>query len=90
MIDKVILNLDFNQGAIWISNQETGEPMIGIAVIGRNKEIAIINKKISDLYFSYYLSLIYMVSLIYAKWYIKRFSLKPTQILMWNNKHNYK
>ncbi len=41
--------------------------MIGIAVIGRNKEIAIINKKISDLYFSYYLSLIYMVSLIYAK-----------------------
>lgn len=54
MIDKIILDLDFNQGAIWISDQETGEPMTGIDVIDRNKEIAIINKKISDLYSSYY------------------------------------
>lgn len=54
MIDKVILDLDFNQGAIWISDQETGEPITGIEIIDTNKEIAILNKKISDLYSSYY------------------------------------
>lgn len=54
MKDRVILDLDFNQGAIWISDQETGEPITGIDVIDSNKEIAAINKKISDLYSSYY------------------------------------
>ena len=54
MKDKVILDLDFNQGAIWISDQETGEPITGIDLIDTNKEVAIINKKISDLYSSYY------------------------------------
>lgn len=54
MKDKVILDLDFNQGAIWISDQETGEPITGIDVIDTNKEVAILNKKISDLYSSYY------------------------------------
>jgi len=54
MIEKIILDLDFNQGAIWISDQETGEPITGIDAIDNNKEIALINKKISDLYSSYY------------------------------------
>lgn len=54
MKEKVILDLDFNQGAIWISDSETGEPLTGINVIDTNKEIAILNKKISDLYSSYY------------------------------------
>lgn len=54
MKDKVILDLDFNQGAIWISDQETGEPITGIDVIDTNKEVAVLNKKISDLYSSYY------------------------------------
>lgn len=54
MKKKVILDLDFNQGAIWISDQETGEPITGISIIDSNKEIALLNKKISDLYSSYY------------------------------------
>lgn len=54
MKEKVILDLDFNQGAIWISDQETGEPITGIEIIDYNKDIASINKKISDLYSSYY------------------------------------
>ena len=54
MKHKVILDLDYNQGAIWLSIQETGEPLTGIDIIDTNKDIAIINKKISDLYSSYY------------------------------------
>ncbi len=54
MIDKIILDLDFNQGAIWISDQETGEPITGIDIIDTNKDIAVLNKKISDMYSSYY------------------------------------
>ena len=54
MKEKVVLDLDFNQGAIWISDQETGEPITGIGIIDNNKDIAILNKKISNLYSSYY------------------------------------
>lgn len=54
MKEKIVLDLDFNQGAIWISDQETGEPITGINVIDTNLDIASINKKMSDLYSSYY------------------------------------
>jgi len=48
-----MLDLDFNQGAIWISDQETGKPFTSIDVIDNNQEIVEINKEISDMYTSY-------------------------------------
>lgn len=54
MRDKVILDLDFNQGVIWISDQETGEPITEIDVIDTNKDITKLNKKISNLFSLYY------------------------------------
>lgn len=50
----VRIQLDFNQGPIWISDAETGQPMTGIDVIDNDEELQKINFEISTLYSSYY------------------------------------
>ena len=50
----VKIQLDFNQGPIWISDVETGQPMTGIDIIDNDEELRKINFEISTLYSSYY------------------------------------
>ena len=50
----VRIQLDFNQGPIWISDVETGQPMTGIDIIDNDEELRKINFEISTLYNSYY------------------------------------
>ena len=50
----VKIKLDFNQGPIWISDVETGQPMTGIDIIDNDEKLRKINYEISTLYSSYY------------------------------------
>lgn len=50
----ITIRLDYLQGAIWISDQETGQPITGIDIVDNDKMLSKINYKISDLYSSYY------------------------------------
>lgn len=50
----VKIKLDFNQGPIWISDVETGQPMTGIDIIDNDEKLRKINFEISTLYNSYY------------------------------------
>lgn len=50
----VKIKLDFNQGPIWISDVETGQPMTGIDIIDNDEKLRRINFEISSLYSSYY------------------------------------
>ena len=50
----VKIKLDFNQGPIWISDVETGQPITGIDIIDNDEELRKINFEISNLYSSYY------------------------------------
>lgn len=50
----VKIQLDFNQGPIWISDVETGQPMTGIDIIDNDEKLRKINFEISTLYSSYY------------------------------------
>lgn len=50
----VKIKLDFNQGPIWISDVETGQPITGIDIIDNDEELRKINFEISTLYSSYY------------------------------------
>lgn len=50
----VRIQLDYNQGPIWISDVETGQPMTGIDIIDNDEELRKINFEISTLYSSYY------------------------------------
>ena len=50
----VKIQLDFNQGPIWISDVETGQPMTGIDIIDNDEKLRKINLEISILYSSYY------------------------------------
>ena len=52
--DIVKIQLDFNQGPIWISDVETGQPMTGIDIIDNDEKLRKINFEISTLYSSYY------------------------------------
>ena len=42
----VRIQLDFNQGPIWISDVETGQPMTGIDIIDNDEELRKINFEI--------------------------------------------
>lgn len=50
----VKIKLDFNQGPIWISDAETGQPITGIDIIDNDEKLRQINFEISTLYSSYY------------------------------------
>lgn len=50
----VKIQLDFNQGPIWISDVETGQPITGIDIIDNDEKLRKINFEISTLYSSYY------------------------------------
>lgn len=50
----VRLQLDYLQGAIWVSDIQTGEPMTGLAVIDRDEIIRELNFEMADMYLSYY------------------------------------
>lgn len=50
----VKIKLDFNQGPIWISDVETGQPITGIDIIDKDEKLRKINFEISTLYSSYY------------------------------------
>lgn len=50
----VKIKLDFNQGPIWISDVETGQPITGIDIIDNDEKLRKINFEISTLYSSYY------------------------------------
>ena len=52
--EKVIIQLDFLQGPIWISDFETGEPLTGIEIIDTDPIIKNLNHTISHIYTSYY------------------------------------
>ena len=52
--ERVRIQLDFNQGPIWISDVETGQPMTGIDIIDNDEKLQKINFEISTLYSSYY------------------------------------
>ena len=48
------IQLDFNQGPIWISDVKTGQPMTGVDIIDNDEILRQINLEISTLYSSYY------------------------------------
>lgn len=50
----VKIMLDYLQGAIWISDVETGKPLTGIALVDNDEELRRLNYEISYLYSSYY------------------------------------
>lgn len=50
----VKIMLDYLQGAIWISDVETGRPLTGIALVDNDEELRRLNYEISYLYSSYY------------------------------------
>lgn len=50
----VKIKLDFNQGPIWISDAETGQPITGIDIIDNDEKLRKINFEILTLYSSYY------------------------------------
>lgn len=50
----VKIMLDYLQGAIWISDVETGKPLTGIALVDNDEELCKLNYEISYLYSSYY------------------------------------
>ena len=54
MTQVVTLRLDYQQGPIWLSDVETGEPLTGISVIDADKRINELNLQIATLYNSYY------------------------------------
>ena len=51
---KIKLQLDYLQGAIWISDFETGTPMTGISVVDKDDMVKNINYTMQDMYSSYY------------------------------------
>ena len=51
---KVKLQLDYFQGPIWISDTDTGEPLTGIDVIDNDPKVRELNKKIYDLFDTYF------------------------------------
>ena len=48
------IQLDYNQGPIWISDVETGQPITGVDIIDNDEKLRKINFEISTLYSSYY------------------------------------
>lgn len=50
----ITIKLDYLQGAIWISDQETGQPITGIKIVDNDEIIRKINYQISNLFSSYY------------------------------------
>ena len=54
MKEKIRIKLDYLQGAIWISDQETGQPITGIKIVDNDEIIKKINYQISSLFSSYY------------------------------------
>ncbi|HBM71006.1 MAG TPA: RNA helicase [Firmicutes bacterium] len=50
----VEIKLDYNQGPIWISDPNSGQPLTGIDIIDNDEKLRKINLKISNLYNSYY------------------------------------
>ncbi len=50
----VVVQLDFMQGPIWLSDFETGEPITGINVIDNDEALRKINYEIAHLYDTYY------------------------------------
>lgn len=52
--DTIRLQLDFLQGPVWPSDFETGEPLTGNPVVDSDKQVRALNKRIGDLYSSYY------------------------------------
>lgn len=50
----ITLQFDYLQGAIWISNIETGEPFTGISFIDNDETIRRINYEMANAYSSYY------------------------------------
>ncbi len=51
---QVKLMLDYLQGPIWTSDVETGRPKTGIPSVDNDEQLRKLNKKISELYSSYY------------------------------------
>lgn len=54
MKQTVVLQLDFRQGPLWISDFSTGTPQTGISVIDTDEQVRKLNYEIQDLYDSYY------------------------------------
>lgn len=52
--DVIRIQLDFLQGAIWISDINTGQPLTCNDVVDNDEELRLINFEISNLYSSYY------------------------------------
>lgn len=50
--DVIVLSFDYFQGAIMISDVETGEPLTGVDIIDNDDEIKKLNKEAFDLYIS--------------------------------------
>lgn len=53
-IKTIVIQLDFMQGPIWISDAETGEPLTGIKIIDTDIKIRELNYKIQNMYNAYY------------------------------------
>lgn len=53
-IDTIRIQLDYLQGPIWISDFETGEPLTGNDTVDSDARVRELNKRIGDLYSSYY------------------------------------
>ena len=50
----IVIQLDYLQGPIWISDVETGEPLTGIDRVDNDKIVRELNYKIQNMYSSYY------------------------------------
>lgn len=48
------IKLDYLQGPIWISDQETGQPITGVEIVDNDEPLRKINYEISCLYSNYY------------------------------------
>ena len=48
--ETVRIMLDYLQGAIWISDQETGRPLTGIDIVDNDPIIRELNYKCSEMY----------------------------------------
>ena len=53
--DTIRLQLDFFQGPVWPSDFETGEPLTGNPVVDADEQVRTLNKRIGNLYSSYYI-----------------------------------
>lgn len=50
----IIIQLDFQQGPIWISDIETGEPLTGADIVDNDEIVRELNLAIQNMYRSYY------------------------------------